>query len=78
MSFKNFFRKILNHEHSYVLDHIHPKPISDWRVSQNLHHEIWICDVCGQKQWRSDYYDEDLNPQEPIPPLQGDCELSLR
>jgi ribosomal protein L37AE/L43A len=64
------------HEHEYKMKEI--RPVSDWRVPRNLHHEIWACEECGHRQWRSGYYDENGNPQDPIAPLEGECELSER
>jgi hypothetical protein len=73
-----FIKNLLTHECEYELSRVFPEPIPDWRVSQNLHHEIWLCKYCDHKQWRSGYYDKNLKPQERIPPLKGECELSLR
>ena len=74
----SWLKKLFSKECDHSFDFIELLKVNDWRVSRNLHHEIWICNKCKLKQWRSGYYDDEGNPQERIPPLKGECELSLR
>lgn len=73
----NYFLELLKpHEHEFKMLSI--RKVEDWRVSQNLNTETWSCVKCGLKQYRSGYNDEHGKPQEKIPALEGECELSFR